>query len=178
MKHSKYNINSWPMQEIYKYPKYDGWRICSCPWTSKRRTELQNIHLSAPGVKCRWSAKHCWKNRPMVSPSRGWLSAPFGCSEDRSGIRHLDALFRNTLSVRDFAVPRGRQKDILPRPTEFLAKGKYAQSCVGAQGLLVYSGLLSITGCFRKPVELNWALVPDSGTGGGPVKLATLSRLF
>lgn len=51
----------------------DGWSVPD----SKRRSELQNVHLLSPEVKCRWSAKHCWKNRPMVSPSQGWLSALF-----------------------------------------------------------------------------------------------------
>lgn len=88
------NIISWPMQERFKYPKCDGWKICSCPWTSRWGTELQNVHLSAPEVKCRWAAKHCWKNRSMVTPSQGWLSAPFCCSEDQNGIRHLGLLFR------------------------------------------------------------------------------------
>lgn len=66
------------------------------------------------------------KTDPWYLQVRAGYQPFFCCSEDQSGIRHLDSLFRNTLSVRDFAVASGRQKDILPRPTEFLAKGKYA----------------------------------------------------
>lgn len=173
MKQSKYNISSWPMQEI---DKYDGWRTCSCPSMSKR-TDLQNIHLSAPEVKCRWPVSTVDKIDPRYLQV-GAGSRPFFSLWRPEQRKAPGPFVQKDSSERDFVGARGRKQDILPRPTEFLAKGKHAQSCARAQGLLVYAGLLSATGCLWKPVELTWALHTDSGMGKGPVKSATLNRLF
>lgn len=153
MNNLKYTRNSWPMQEAVRHPREDGWKICSCPWTSKKWAEFQAVHLSAlQKSSAAGQLSTAEKNRATVSADQGWLSALFCCSQC---YKAPGPFVQNTLPARSFAVASGRQEDILPRPTELRAKGKYAEGCVWAQGLLVYSGLLSITGCFWKPVELN-----------------------
>lgn len=89
IEHSNCNGSSWLVWE-YKYPKCDGWKTCSRPWMSRRRTELQNAHLSAPEVKCRWAAEKTDPQWLQVGPP----ICPFLLLWRPNCVRHLDPLFR------------------------------------------------------------------------------------